>query len=210
MEKVAIFVDWDNLRHILATIKRKVKLDKFDHNNPSHLSFLFDEFIDQNEQIYRIFFYTAKPLSDDEIRKQLKSKDRSAFEKYCQNRTNSIYEIATSFLDAIIEEPYIALRCGVLKVRGMKSKTPDIVQKQVDMLMGLDISEVTFNKHAQKILVFSKDTDMKPALKIARINGLEVIVANFDEENYLAKELIIHSDIVRSRSLREIDHVLSD
>ena len=205
-EKVAVFVDWDNIRFLLQKIKHNNEISSFDYNKPKHLTKLFQSFIDNNETIYRIFFYTANPLTDDEIEAQLKSKDKKAFLKYKEQRKRSIYDIATEFLNELIKEPYIALRCGVLKVRGIKQNgAPDIVQKQVDMLMGLDISEVTFNKHAQKILVFSKDTDMKPALKIARINGLEVIVANFEEMDYLANELILHSDIIRKRSLKNIN-----
>ena len=43
---------------------------------------------------------------------------------------------------------------------------------------------------------------------MARINGMEVIVANFDEENYLANEILTHCDIVRSRSLENISNQL--
>ncbi|MCF6207585.1 MAG: NYN domain-containing protein [Sulfurovum sp.] len=205
-ERVAIFVDWDNLRYLLQNIKRQHKeIQVFDFNNPSHLTQLFNNFLENNESLYRIFFYTAKPLSDDEIRAQLRNREREAFDEYVDKRNSSIFDIATHFLAEIVKEPYIALRCGVLKVRGMKQGKPDIVQKQVDMLMGLDISEVTFNKHAQKVIIFSKDTDMKPALKMARINGLEVIIANFKEKDYLAPKLILHSDIVRTKSLKELD-----
>ncbi len=210
-EKVAIFVDWDNLRYLLQKIKRKNSnnIDCFDFNNPSHLTVLFQSFLEKSESFYRIFFYTAQPLTDDEIEKQLKNRDQKrAFMQYKQNRQSSVYDIATEFLNKMIEEPYVALRCGMLKVRGIKNGRPEIVQKQVDMLMGLDISEVTFNKYAQKVLIFSKDTDMKPALKMARINGMEVIVANFDEENYLANEILTHCDIVRSRSLENINNQL--
>jgi len=205
--KVAVFVDWDNIRYLLQSIKRTHRvIDTFDFNDPHHLTELFRSFLEEDETIYRIFFYTAQPLTDDEIRAQLKKRDQKAFDHYTRTRTHSVYDIAMNFLDGMIREPYIALRLGVLKVRGIKHNgSPDMVQKQVDMLMGLDISEVTFNKHAQKILVFSKDTDMKPALKMARINGLEVIVVNFTEMDYLAKELVLHSDLVRIRSLEEID-----
>ncbi len=211
-EKIAIFVDWDNLRYLLQKIKRNNRddINDFDFNNPSHLTVLFQSFLEKDESFYRIFFYTAKPLTDDEIKKQLKNRDQKrAFESYKENRQNSIYDIATAFLDRLIREPYVALRCGMLKVRGIKNGRPEIVQKQVDMLMGLDISEVAFNKHAQKVLIFSKDTDMKPALKMARINGMEVLVANFEEEDYLADELLAHCDVVRSRSLKQIDSNLS-
>jgi uncharacterized LabA/DUF88 family protein len=138
--KVAIFVDWDNLRYLLQSIKKKHReaMQPFDYNNPQHLSVLFRSFLESDEEPYRIFFYTAKPLSDDEIEAQLKNKDKVAFRRYIQNRQHSVYDRANSFLDVLIHEPYIALRLGVLKVRGIKHNgSPDMVQKQVDMLMGL-------------------------------------------------------------------------
>jgi uncharacterized LabA/DUF88 family protein len=93
-----------------------------------------------------------------------------------------------------------------MQVRGVHSDgRPDIVQKQVDMLIGLDISEVSYNKHADKIIVFSKDTDMIPALKTARINGLEVVVANFIENNHIATDIKVYSDRIITKSFEELD-----
>ncbi len=46
-------------------------------------------------------------------------------------------------------------------------------------------------------------------LKMARINGMEVLIANFEEEDYLADELLAHCDMVRNRSLKQIDSNLS-
>lgn len=76
------------------------------------------------------------------------------------------------------------------------------------MLIGLDISEVSYNKHADKILVFSKDTDMIPALKAARINGLTVSVANFKESDFISKDIILHSDLINTQSMVELDNEL--
>ncbi len=96
-----------------------------------------------------------------------------------------------------------------MQVRGIVAGgRPDIVQKQVDMLIGLDISEVSYNKHADKILVFSKDTDMIPALKTARINGLTVSIANFQESSYIAKDIVLHSNIIITRSLKDLENKL--
>ena len=46
MKKVSFFVDWDNLRKILQKIKNQLKnsqtpIQKFEFNNPSHISKLF-------------------------------------------------------------------------------------------------------------------------------------------------------------------------
>jgi uncharacterized LabA/DUF88 family protein len=217
MIKVAFFVDWDNLRKILHTIKShskksEQKITTFDYNNASHISTLFQHFLEKDERLYRIFFYTAKPLKDEDIMSQLRKKsDKTNYQSYLnlQGEKNKIYNRATAFLDEIVKEEFIALRTGKMQVRGIVSGgRPDIVQKQVDMLIGLDISEISYNKHADKIMVFSKDTDMIPALKTARINGLTVAVANFTESDYIAKDIILHSDLICNRSLYEIDQIL--
>ncbi len=217
MKKVSFFVDWDNLRKIIQKIKNQQKssqnpIKKFDFNIASHISKLFSEYLEENEEFYRIFFYTAKPLKDDEIMSQLrKQSDKKNYQNYLNTQTeeNKIYNIATSFLEDIVKEKFIALRTGKMQVRGIVAGgRPDIVQKQVDMLIGLDISEVSYNKHADKILVFSKDTDMIPALKTARINGLTVSIANFQESSYIAKDIVLHSDIITTRSLKDLENKL--
>lgn len=216
MKKVAIFVDWDNLRYEIKKITKFLKRNsspiQFDFNNTSHISKLFSSCIESNEEIYRIFFYTAKPLKDDEIKAQLrKASDIAAYTSYLSTRTpDHIYTLAKTFLDGIVKEDFIALRQGKMQVRGIKSGgIPDIVQKQVDMLIGLDISDVSYNKHADKILVFSKDTDMIPALKTARVNGLTVSLANFKESNQISPDIITHVDLIKELSLVEINSSLT-
>lgn len=209
MKKVAFFVDWDNLRYSIRQIKHKNRpdFDDFDYNNAEHIAKLFKLFLEpDNEEYYRIFFYTARPLRDEEIMSKLGNKSaQKGYKSYLEDRIkDNIYNIASAFLDSIVEQDYIALRTGKMQVRGFKDGRLDIVQKQVDMLIGLDISEVSYNKHADKIIVFSKDTDMIPALKTARINGLEVCLANFEENNFIAQDLIIHSDKIVTKNFKEL------
>jgi len=216
MKKVAIFVDWDNLRCEIQKAKKiqnrtSDKIIKFDFNNTTHIAKIFSACLEQNEEFYRIFFYTAKPLKDDEIKIQLrKSSDKTAYDTYLKTRTpNHIFNVAKTFLDSIVKEDFIALRTGKMQVRGVKmGGVPDIVQKQVDMLIGLDISEVSYNKHSDKIVVFSKDTDMIPALKTARINGLTVSIASLKESNHISQELIVHTDLIKEVSLLSIEKSL--
>ena len=44
------------------------------------------------------------------------------------------------------------------------------------MLFGLDIAHVSYNRLVDRILILSSDTDIVPAMKTARINGLQVIL----------------------------------
>ncbi|MFW2235957.1 NYN domain-containing protein [Aliarcobacter butzleri] len=216
MKKVAIFVDWDNLRCEIKKAKTNQKrttekIVKFNFNNSKHIAKIFSYCLNSDEEFYRIFFYTAKPITDNEIRAMLKkTSDIAAFDAYLKTRNpDHIYNISKTFLDSMIKEDFIALRKGKMQVRGIKTGgVPDIVQKQVDMLIGLDISEVSYNKHADKIIIFSKDTDMIPALKTARINGMTVTIASLKESNHISSELVSHADLVKEISLVEIDKIL--
>ncbi len=65
MKKVAILVDWDNLRGILQKALKEGLFSKFNFNKPEHLlTFLRAFLLDNEEEIYRIFFYLAPPLRE--------------------------------------------------------------------------------------------------------------------------------------------------
>ena len=49
---------------------------------------------------------------------------------------------------------------------------------------------------------------MIPALKTARINGLTVSIANFKESSFISDDIILHSDLVITKSLLELDKKL--
>ncbi|MBX7490220.1 NYN domain-containing protein [Helicobacter turcicus] len=222
MKKVAIFIDWENLRLDIHNIQRTHKERKnitFNYNDVSNISFLIKQFIDANEEISKIFFYTALPLSEEEINKELdryKKKNPEIFKKfleYKKDKSRSMKEIRQKihyFIKHIAFEDYFAVRLGELKVSGFDdSGKPIINQKQVDMLLGLDISHIAYEKLADRVIIFCKDTDIIPALKCARINGLEVIIASIKEGYKIADKLKKHSDRIREKSLLDISNNLS-
>ena len=90
-KKVAIFVDWGNLRKDIAKIQNYSKHTNeqsiidfqkiFDYNNSSHIIKLIDVFLENDEEIYRIFFYTAKPKPIEEILKTCKEFTKEKYPK---------------------------------------------------------------------------------------------------------------------------------
>ncbi len=206
MKKVALFVDWDNLRSSIVKIQKEKDFRDFDFNNPSNLSLLFRSFIKDDEEIYRIFFYTSLPVTIEHIHSRLSTKNQKKFNKFLEkNDYQKRIDMINEFINNIVCEEYIALRTGKLQVRGLKSTGfPDLVQKQVDMLIGLDISHISYLKLADKVIVLSKDTDMTPALKVARTNGMEAIIAVLEEDSKLSSHLVKHSDNIRKISLIKI------
>ena len=100
---------------------------------------------------------------------------------------------------------YIALRKGKQKIVGLdKNDKPIFTQKQVDMLLGLDIAHISYNKLSERIMIFSYDTDIVPAIKVARMNGLQVIIPEISDIIPVPTDIKEHSDFIRKRKFVEI------
>lgn len=98
----------------------------------------------------------------------------------------------------------------MLKFRGFKPKRipiagepltdddfkPDFEQKGVDMRIGLDIASHAAQRSLDRIVLLSGDTDCIPAMKHARISGLQVVLASLPNHR-VAPELLWHSDFER-------------
>ena len=68
----------------------------------------------------------------------------------------------------------------------------DVKQKGVDMRIGLDISSITLKKQADKIVLFSGDSDFVPAAKLARREGIDFILDPM--WNHIPPDLLEHID----------------
>lgn len=212
MNKVALFVDWENVRREIQHFQRKDAnrgYATFDYNNVSHIVTLVNKAIDnEKERLYRIFFYTAEPLSLETIKNRANSGMRAQIDKYKESDSGQYekMERLNHKISGIIKElalqDFFAVRLGELRLQGFSSELqPIIVQKQVDMLLGLDISHVAYQRLVDNIVVFSKDTDIIPALKCARINGLTVSIAHIKEGYKIPDKLRKHTDTIREISL---------
>lgn len=213
-KKVAIFIDWDNYRQELEAVTKKTGVKNFNYNKNKDLLSSITYFVNNNEEeLYRIFIYTAPPLSQGDIEEELNRRKvsqeiiKNVKQKYNENKTkyDSIYNKARKFIDTIPLEEYVALRKGVLKISNIcEDGTISINQKQVDMLIGLDIAQLSYENRVDKIILLSKDTDIKPAIKVARINGIHTVVACFEEYPAgIPKELKVHADTIRKKSFVE-------
>lgn len=102
-----------------------------------------------------------------------------------------------------------AVRRGVLKFRGFQRSpkatgtltdadfNPQFEQKGVDMRIGLDIASYSSEHLAKRIVLITNDTDCVPAMKYARIAGLQTVLIEVPNCRP-APELIAHSDYKRS------------
>ncbi|MBM7045217.1 NYN domain-containing protein [Rhizobium lusitanum] len=114
------------------------------------------------------------------------------------------------WLKELAAKDLFAIRLGVLKFRGFIPKQipvgagaltdnhfkPSFEQKGVDMRIGLDIATYSANRSVERLILLSGDTDCIPAMKHARISGLQVALVSFPNRA-ASQEMLGHSDIER-------------
>ena len=226
-DKVAIFVDWQNLYADLSKTRKRLEPSlTFDYNNIPHLTYFFHSFLTKHERLFRIFFYTAMPMSSGELSKFINDTKRyqnspelNAFQTYWNTplhlndasstplaKQEKNYTKAKEFQENLMKSNLYALRLGQQRCQNLEANgRPNLAQKQVDMLIGIDVSHVSFFKLVDTVIIFSKDTDMIPALKVARVSGLQTIIASVGESGHPDIRLQKHSDFRRTRTLLDID-----
>jgi len=68
-------------------------------------------------------------------------------------------------------------------------------QKGVDMRIGIDVATLSLNRYVDRIIVVTNDTDLIPALKVARRCGIQVVIAQIGSFNP-------HHDLVEDADFR--------
>ena len=71
---------------------------------------------------------------------------------------------------------------------------PDIKQKGVDLRIGLDIARLSLNRIVDTIVVVTGDSDIVPAFKFARREGVRIYLDHLGHG--VRRELKAHCDIV--------------
>ncbi len=136
--------------------------------------------------LYRIFFYTADPYDG--------SHDGPLGRGPVLFADTKTYRNNEQLLARLEEWENIAVRRGELVFRGWrlgdsatrglqrdpnhdigpKDFVADLVQKGVDMRIGLDIAAIALKRLVGTVVLVAGDADMVPALRLARREGLRV------------------------------------
>lgn len=189
MMKVAVLIDGGHLRVLAKQSNLKY--------NPDLIEKTAHACVGADETLLRALYYDCAPFVGT-IKLPVSGKDM-------EMKGND------SWLRELEGRDLIAVRRGVLKFRGFKPAVvplnnapltdddfkPDFEQKGVDMRIGLDIANFAAMKTVDRIVLVSGDTDCVPAMKQARISGLQVATVELPKHR-LARELKWHSDFVRS------------
>ena len=163
----------------------------------------------RGHRLYRVFYYTADPLSGSTHHPLTGLKTEFA--------TTPTFFRNSRLIDQIENKPDVAVRRGALVHQGwqlghaaVKSliagtkqsvEPPDIVpkirQKGVDMRIGLDIASLALKRLVSTIVLVTGDSDFVPAMKLARREGLRVLLDPLGS-SHVRPELKIHADRVIS------------
>ncbi len=168
----------------------------------------------ESPEFYRIFFYDCEPL-----KKRMHSPIGKKSIDFARTE-EAIFR--TSLHQEIQKLRKVALRLGrlndtakwKLSVEGTARLIDDpanfiatdsdfkidTIQKGVDMRLGLDVASLAFKKQVDQIVIVSADADFVPAAKLARREGIDVILDRMGAGN-AARDLLDHVDGIRDSYL---------
>ncbi|WRD92003.1 NYN domain-containing protein [Helicobacter pylori] len=222
-KKVAILVDGDFFIRCYKSHLKKRSVDKYEDLNPERLARAIHTHClkhinkENDEELYRIFFYDCKPLN--------KKVHYPHTQRALDLSKSSTYKERTALHKHLISKPCLALRLGYLDTNNARWVIRDqekekklfkgeiyitdftnddfiyhAKQKGVDMKIGLDIATLALKKLVQKIVLISGDSDFVPAAKLARVEG---IIFTLDPMgNPIREDLEEHIDYLTTRLQR--------
>ena len=110
-------------------------------------------------------------------------------------KTQPAYWKAFKFQEALLKNNFFSYRLGTLSFEGWRLRgesvkdlrtrqralvdgdfEPILVQKQVELMIGLDIAKLSNTKFVQRLILVTSNTDLIPAVRAARSNGTKVTI----------------------------------
>lgn len=220
MTKIAILIDGGYLLKRLPTVRPKIK-----HNDAKSVCSAIGQLVtshlnrenktanvtNANSLLYRVFYYDASPY----IGKEHKPVSSRSID---YAKTNEA-EFRSELFEELRRFPNTAVRLGeVQRERGWVLKEAPqkrllkgeitagdledddfalgLRQKAVDMRIGVDITSITLKRQANTIILVAGDADFVPAAKLARREGVRIILDPLWRT--VAPELFEHIDGLNS------------
>lgn len=162
---------------------------------------------DESEERFRFYCYHCPPFG--KTREHPLTRERRDFSQ------SPTFQAMTRFIDELETMEGVAFRAGELMFSGWKIRNrasqelirtgralapedlePDLTQKMVDLKIGLDVAWLASKSLVERIIMVTGDTDLVPAMKFARREGVQVVLATIgnDEPN---RNLRVHADLLR-------------
>lgn len=185
---VAVLIDGGHLRVL-------VRKAGFTYD-PNYIEKIALSCIAPDETLFRVFYYDCPPYNGTT--------------HLPVTGSPHTFTGSDTWLKTLAGKDLFAVRYGILKFRGYTPRRtpipsqaltdadykPIFEQKGVDMRLGLDIANFCETKAVERIILITNDTDCVPAMKYARIAGLQVVLMNFPRFQ-AAPELCRHADFNR-------------
>ena len=152
--------------------------------------------LEKQEELTRVFYYDCRPYQGEA---QLPVSGESYH-----------FKSGGGWLDELASRDYLCVRTGMLKFRGWKPKMlpmpthgltdqhfrPDFEQKGIDLRLGLDLAHVIEKNAADRVVLVAADTDLIPAMSLARTSNVQLIGIDFPNAP-LHGEILSHFDVMR-------------
>ncbi|MDE2887314.1 MAG: NYN domain-containing protein [Gemmatimonadota bacterium] len=155
--------------------------------------------------LYRIFYYTADPFEGTVQNPVNKESTKFSATSQFLNNTRLIKEIESCSDYAVrrgrlIHRGWTLRRKALARLEddsqhtvGASDIEPNITQKGVDMMIGIDMTSLALKRLVSTVVIASGDSDLVPAMKLARTEGLRVYLAIF-QKSRISRDLRIHND----------------
>lgn len=167
--------------------------------------------------LYRIYYYDSPPLDDKTVFNPITQQN-------VQLGVQPAHKWTTDFLAELKTRRKVALRLGKLSNVAAYMLKPDplkklcsgkiavsdlknedlsltLTQKAVDIKIGIDIIHLAYKRLVDQVLLISGDSDFVPALKLARMEGVDVVLDSMGQS--VTDDLYEHIDGLSSH-YREI------
>ena len=167
----------------------------------------------KDEELFRLFYYDCPPYQGKEINPI----DKSTVDF----KTLKKFQARSLFLSEMKAKDFVAMRLGIARNRGWTltdgyirraiAGTPPsppqanevflaLEQKGVDMRIGIDVATLSLKKIVERVILISGDTDMIPAMKLARREGVQVVLVEVASPQgmSLSKHLDEDTDLCRT------------
>lgn len=143
----------------------------------------------QGHNLYRIYYYDAPPY-DGRITNPI-SRRTLDFSR------SEVAAVNENLLKQLAREPFFSLRLGELTVAGWRFSQrgarkikraarkvhidgadlqPHLMQKGVDMRIGMDIASLALKRQVRVIVLVTADSDLIPATRFAREEGVQLFL----------------------------------
>lgn len=199
MKKVAVIIDG-------GFVKKVFQKKSNPHRSPNsgQIISLSKKILKKEEELFRIYYYDCPPFE--------KNINQPVSGDIYKNI--SLIKKGSKFINELKKKDNVAYRNGELKFNGWSIKQqaiksiinhgatisdsdfkPIFKQKRVDIKIGLDIAWLSIKKIVDKIILIAGDSDFIPAMKLARIEGIQIVISPL--QNPIHPDMYEHSDELR-------------